>query len=242
MTWSIVARDAASGAFGVAVTTKAFAMGARCPHAMSGVGAIATQSFTNPMFGTRGLRLLQEGVAAQDVVAILTDGDEGRAIRQLHLIDAKGRNAAYTGASCIDWCGHRLGDGISVAGNMLAGKAVVDDSFESYVTATAAGTQTFAERLIGALDAGQAAGGDKRGRQSAALLVYSTEDVAGIDLRVDDHPEPLAELRRLLGVYYRDSAPFRAIFPTRARPSGIYDPREIEALWAKSGRAMKFEK
>ncbi|HEX3500366.1 MAG TPA: DUF1028 domain-containing protein [Stellaceae bacterium] len=240
MTWSIVARDAASGAFGVAVTTKAFAMGARCPHAMSGVGAIATQSFTNPMFGTRGLRLLQEGVAAPDVVEILTAGDEGRAIRQLHLVDAKGRNAAYTGASCIDWCGHRLGDGVSVAGNMLVGPAVVDDTFDSYLAATA--DKPFAERLIGALDAGQAAGGDKRGRQSAALLVHSTEDVADINLRVDDHPEPLIELRRLLGVYYRDSAPFRAIFPTRARPSGIYDPREIEAMWAKSGRTMKFEK
>jgi uncharacterized Ntn-hydrolase superfamily protein len=238
MTWSIVARDAASGAFGVAVTTKAFAMGARCPHAMSGVGAIATQSFTNPMFGTRGLRLLREGVAAQDVVDILVAGDEGRAIRQLHLIDAKGRNAAYTGAGCIAWCGHRLGDGVSVAGNMLVGPAVVDDTFAAY---EASAGQPFAERLIGALDAGQAAGGDRRGRQSASLLVYSTEDVADINLRVDDHPEPLAELRRLLTVYYRDSAPFRAIFPTRARSSGIHDPREIEALWAKSGRAMKFD-
>jgi uncharacterized Ntn-hydrolase superfamily protein len=238
MTWSIVARDAASGAFGVAVTTKAFAMGARCPHAMSGVGAIATQSFTNPMFGTRGLRLLREGVAAPDVVDILVAGDDGRAIRQLHIIDAKGRNAAYTGTGCIAWCGHRLGDGVSVAGNMLVGPAVVDDTFAAY--AASAG-QPFAELLIGALDAGQAAGGDKRGRQSAALLVYSTEDVADIDLRVDDHPEPLVELRRLLGVYYRDSAPFRAIFPTRARPAGIHDPREIEALWAKSGRAMKFD-
>src|SRR5258707_114238 len=236
MTWSIVARDAATGAFGIAVTTKAFAMGARCPHAMSGVGAIATQSFTNPIFGTRGLRLLQEGVAPADVVDILVAGDDGRAIRQLHLIDAKGRNAAYTGAGCIAWCGHR----VSVAGNMLVGPAVVDDTFDRYVAATAAGDKPFAERLIGALDAGQAAGGDKRGRQSAALLVYSSEDVADINLRVDDHPEPLVELRRLLGVYYRDSAPFRAIFPTRARPSGIYDPREIEAMWAKNGRAAKF--
>lgn len=237
MTWSIVARDAATGAFGVAVTTKAFAMGARCPHAMSGVGAIATQSFTNPMFGTRGLRLLQEGVSADDVRDVLIAGDEGRAIRQIHLIDATGRNAAYTGASCIAWCGHRLADGVSVAGNMLTGPAVVDDTFGAY---GASAGLPFAERLIGALDAGQAAGGDKRGRQSAVLLVYTSEDVADIDIRVDDHPEPLVELRRLLGVYYRDSAPFRAIFPTRDRPSGIYDKGEIEALWAKNGRAMKF--
>src|SRR5260370_23280763 len=169
MTWSIVGRDAASGAFGIAVTTKGFAMGARCPHAMSGVGAIATQSFTNPMFGTRGLRLLQEGVPAQDVVDILVAGDEGRAIRQLHLIDAKGRNAAYTGPSCVDWCGHRLGDGFSVAGNMLTGAAVVDETFASY--AASAG-EPLAPRLIAALAVREAAGGARRGRRTegAALL------------------------------------------------------------------------
>src|SRR5260370_15861091 len=154
MTWSIVARDAATGILGAAVTTRAFAMGARCRHAMSGVGAIATQSFTNPMFGTRGLRLLQEGVPAQDVVDILVAGDEGRAIRQLHLIDAKGRNAAYTGAGCVEWCGHRLGDGFSVAGNMLTGAAVVDDTFASY--AASAG-QPLAAPPIRAPDAGEAA-------------------------------------------------------------------------------------
>lgn len=237
MTWSIVARDHATGSLGVAVTTKAFATGARCSHAMSGVGAIATQSFTNPMFGTRGLRLLQEGVPAADVLALLVAEDEGRAIRQLHLVDNAGRNAAYTGSSCISWCGHKLGDGFSVAGNMLAGPEVVEESFGSY--ARSAG-KPFAERLIGALDAGQAAGGDKRGRQSAVLLVYSTEDIADIDLRVDDHPEPLAELRRLLDVFNRDIAPFRPVFPTRALPSGVSDPREIERIWAKLGREIKF--
>src|SRR5258708_26947894 len=121
MTWSIVAREAATGAFGVAVTTKAFAVGARVPYLASGIGAVATQSFTNPMLGTRGLRLLREGVAAADALAILVAADEGRAIRQFHLIDAAGGNAAHTGASCVAWCGHRLGEGFSVAGNMLAG-------------------------------------------------------------------------------------------------------------------------
>jgi uncharacterized Ntn-hydrolase superfamily protein len=237
MTWSIVAREPDTGCLGIAVTTKAFATGARCSHAMSGVGAVATQSFTNPMFGTRGLRLLQEGVSASDALSILIAGDEGRAIRQLHLIDAAGRNAAYTGASCVSWCGHKLGDGFSVAGNMLAGPEVVDETFASF--AASAG-KPFGERLIAALDAGQAAGGDKRGRQSAVLLVYSTEDVADIDLRVDDHAEPLVELRRLLGVFNRDIAPFRPVFPTRARPSGVADPREIETTWAKLGREVKF--
>jgi uncharacterized Ntn-hydrolase superfamily protein len=239
VTWSIVARDPESGLLGVAVTTKAFATGARWSHAASGIGAIATQSFTNPMFGTRGLRLLAEGVPAPDVLDILIAADEGRAIRQLHLIDAKGRNAAYTGASCVAWCGHKIGDGFSVAGNMLAGPAVVEQTFASY--AASAG-KPLPERLIAALDAGQAAGGDKRGRQSAVLLVYSTEDIADIDLRVDDHPEPLTELRRLLGVYVRDIAPFRSVFPTRARPSGLYDTREIETEWARLGREVKFER
>jgi uncharacterized Ntn-hydrolase superfamily protein len=237
MTWSIVARDAATGAFGVAVTTKAFAVGARCPYAMSGVGAISTQSFTNPMFGTRGLRLLREGVPAPDVLRVLVAADEGRAIRQCHAIDAAGRNAAYTGESCVAWCGHRVGDGFSVAGNMLAGPAVVDETFASY--AASAG-QPLAERLVAALEAGQAAGGDKRGRQSAALLVYSTEDVADVDLRVDDAAEPLVELRRLLGVFVREVAPFRPVSPTRARPSGIFDPDEIEAYYESRGRPFKF--
>ncbi|MBV8652422.1 MAG: DUF1028 domain-containing protein [Alphaproteobacteria bacterium] len=239
MTWSIVAREKESGLLGVAVTTKAFATGARCSHAASGIGAIATQSFTNPMLGTRGLKLLEEGAPAPDVLSILIAADEGRAIRQLHLVDAKGRNAAYTGASCIAWCGHKLGDGFSVAGNMLAGPAVVEETFTSYATS---GGKSFAERLIAALDAGQAAGGDKRGRQSAVLLVYSSEDVADIDLRVDDHPEPLTELRRLLGVYLRDIAPFRSVLPTRARPSGLVDTGEIEREWAKLGREIKFER
>ncbi len=120
---------------------------------------------------------------------------------------------------------------------MLAGPAVVDETFASYAASPG---KPFAERLIAALDAGQAAGGDKRGRQSAVLLVYSTEDVADIDLRVDDHPEPLVELRRLLGVYLRDIAPFRSVFPTRARPAGLFDTREIETEWARLGREVKF--
>jgi uncharacterized Ntn-hydrolase superfamily protein len=238
MTWSIIAREPRSGAFGIAIATKAFAVGARCVFAASGVGAIATQSFTNPMLGTRGLRLLREAVAAPDVLAVLIAADEGRAIRQLHIVDAGGRNAAYTGERCVQWCGHRVGDGFSVAGNMLAGRAVVEESFAHYADAKNA---PFAERLLAALEAGQRAGGDKRGKQSAALVVYSTEDVADIDLRVDDHAEPLAELRRLLTVFNRDVAPFRSITPTRARPSGISDPQEIEAYYAQRGRMFRFD-
>jgi uncharacterized Ntn-hydrolase superfamily protein len=240
MTWSIVARDPSSGAFGIAITTKAFAVGARCAFATSGVGAIATQSFTNPMFGTRGLRLLREGVAAPDVLAILIAADEGRAIRQLHVIDAAGRNAAFTGESCVAWCGHRVGDGFSVAGNMLAGQAVVADTFEDYAGADR--DRPFAERLLSALDAGQRAGGDKRGKQSAALVVVSKEDVADIDLRVDDHAEPLVELRRLYDLFKRDVEPYRPITPSRVQPSGMHDLREIEAFYAERGRFFRFDR
>jgi len=160
MTWSIVARDPATGAFGVAVTTKFFAVGALCPHAASGVGALATQALVNPMYGPRGLQLLKGGVPAPLVVKELTRAYEGRENRQLHVLDAGGENAAHTGAGCVEWCGHELRPGFSVAGNMLAGPAVVADTVAAY---EARMQLPFAERLIAALDAGQEAGGDKRG-------------------------------------------------------------------------------
>jgi uncharacterized Ntn-hydrolase superfamily protein len=233
MTWSVVAREPETGRFGVIVTTKALSVGARCPNAASGVGALCTQSYTNATFGPRGLRLLAQGVPAADVLRLLIASDEGRDIRQLHLVDAQGRTAAHTGAACVDWCGHRTGDGFSVAGNMLAGRAVVDDTFETYARRT---DLALPDRLFMAIEAGQAAGGDKRGRQSAALLVYSTEDYPDISLRVDDHPDPLVELRRIYGIYCRDSLPVWSLNPTRANPSGIYDMAEIQRLYAERDR------
>jgi len=230
VTWSIVARDEASGAFGVAVTTKFFAVGALCPHAASGIGALSTQALVNPLYGPEGLRLLAGGASAAETVRRLTEADEGRAIRQLHVVDARGDVAAHTGAGCIDWCGHRLGPGFSVAGNMLAGAAVIDRTFEAYAAGAA---KPFADRLLDALDAGQAAGGDKRGKQSAALRIYSTEVYPDYDLRVDDHPEPLAELRRLLAMFVADFQMFREVMPTRARPSGIFDRAKIEEVRAR---------
>lgn len=230
MTWSIVARDPKSGAFGVAVTTKFFAVGALCPHAMSGVGAVATQALINPHYGPRGLKLLAEGKPAAEVVRVLTEGDPGAGIRQLHVVDAKGDTAAHTGAGCIDWCGHRLGTNFSVAGNMLVGQAVIDRTFEAY---EAGASKSLPRRLLDALDAGQAAGGDKRGKQSAALIVHSTEDYPEYSLRVDDHAEPLVELRRLLDVYEADYAMFRDVLPSRANPAGIYDRAKIEEVRAR---------
>src|SRR5713226_8797387 len=216
MTWSIVAKDARTGAFGVAVTTKFFAVGALCPHAMSGIGALATQALVNPTFGPRGLRLLAEGVPAADVVRVLLAEDDGRETRQLHVLDAAGRNAAHTGNDCIDWCGHLVRSGFSVAGNMLAGPDVVADTAAFYESHAAL---PFAARLIGALDAGQAAGGDKRGKQSAALIIHTSEEYPELSLRVDDHGEPLAELRRLYAEAQRHFVPYRQFLATRGSPS-----------------------
>ena len=236
MTWSIVARDAESGAFGVAVTTKFFAVGALCPHAQSGVGALATQALVNPTFGPRGLRLLAEGRSAAAVAAALLAMDAGRETRQLHLLDAAGGIAAHTGKDCVPWCGHAIEDGFSVAGNMLAGPAVIADTAAAY---KAAAGRPFADRLIRALEAGQAAGGDKRGKQSAALLVYAGEEYPWLDLRVDDHAEPLVELRRLYDESHRLFLPFLHFLPSLADPCGIYDRARIDAELPRIRDALK---
>jgi uncharacterized Ntn-hydrolase superfamily protein len=230
MTWSIIARDAETGAFGVAVTTKFFAVGALCPHAQSGVGALATQALINPTFGPRGLKLLGEGRPAASVVETLLEGDAGREARQLHVLDATGGNAAHTGKRCVGWCGHLIGDGFSLAGNMLVGAAVIEATAATY---RAAAALPFAERLIRALDAGQAEGGDKRGKQSAALLIHTTEEYPYLDLRVDDHAEPLTELRRLYEESRRYYLPFLRFLPSRANPAGVYDRAVIEAELAR---------
>jgi len=229
MTWSIVARDRPSGAFGIAVTTKFFAVGALVPYLRAGVCAIATQVLVNPLYGTRGLALLEEGLPAAAVVRRLVEDDAGRGARQVHVLDIVGRNAAHTGADCIPWAGHVLRDGFAVAGNMLAGPAVVSDTADTFETTL---SLSFAERLITALDAGQAAGGDKRGRQSAALVIVSTEDYPDLSLRVDDHPEPLVELRRLYEESRRVYEPYRRFMPTRERPSGVWDRTVINAAIA----------
>jgi uncharacterized Ntn-hydrolase superfamily protein len=224
MTWSIIARDAASGAFGVAIATRFFAVGALCPHAESGVGALSTQALVNPHYGKQGLELLRAGVAAPEVVKRLVAPDAGRGQRQVHVIDAKGRVGQHTGAQCIDWCGAASGQGFSVAGNMLVGPRVVSETAAAYQ----ASKGVFAMRLIAALEAGEAEGGDKRGKQSAALLIFSTEDYAELDLRVDDHAEPLVELRRLYEKAHERFIPFMRCAPSKARPWGELDRARIE--------------
>ena len=224
MTWSIVARDA-SGALGVIVASRFFAVGALCSHVHSGVGALCTQGLVNPLYGPRGLSRLAHGMAPSDVVRSLTSADAGREHRQLHLVDAEGNVGAYTGAECIEWCGQLAGDGYSVAGNMLAGPQVIEDTAQVY---DAAADLPFAERLMAAMQAGEAAGGDKRGKQSAALVLCTTEAYPFLDLRVDDHPDPLVELRRLYVKSLERFQPFASCLPSRSRPAGITDRASIE--------------
>jgi len=223
MTWSIIARDA-SGAFGVAIATRFFAVGALCPHAASGAGALSTQALVNPLYARQGLELLRAGIPAPEIVRRLTAPDEGREHRQLHVIDVAGRIGQHTGAQCIGWCGASAGESFSVAGNMLANENVVRATAEAF----AASRRPFAEKLIEALEAGEAAGGDKRGKQSAALLVYSTEEYPDLDLRVDDHVEPLAELRRLYDKAHERFVPYLRCSPSTRKPWGVTDRALIE--------------
>jgi len=231
MTWSIVARDSATGQIGIAVSTCAFAVGSRVPFIATGVGAIATQAFVNPFYGYRGLELLREGKSAEEVLRSLTEADAGRGQRQVHATDQAGRFAAYTGADCVPWCGHLVRDGFSVAGNMLAGPQVIEETAAAYA---AGGAAPFARRLIAALAAGERAGGDKRGKQSAALLIHDQEEYPLLDIRVDDHTDPIGELARLEAVARERYMHYRKFMPSKANPSGVTDRGEIERLIAES--------
>jgi len=223
MTWSIIATDERTGRIGIAVATCAFAVGARVPHIKTGVGAIATQATTNQMYGPQGLALLSAGASADDCVRLLLQADAGRDHRQVHAMDRLGRFAASTGAACVPWCGHLIEDSFSVAGNMLASQAVLTETAAAY---KAGAHLAFARRLIGALRAGEASGGDKRGRQSAALLIHDDEDHPALDIRVDDHADPLGELSRLEAVARDAFVHTRRFGPTRANPAGLYDAEE----------------
>lgn len=211
-TFSIVACDPGTSEVGVAVQSKFLSVGSAVPWAIGGVGAIATQAWANTTYGPRGLALLQEGKAPDEVVLWLTDSDEHRDERQLGIVDATGRSATYTGARCMDWAGGIAGTNFAAQGNILAGKGVVDGLASAFQQ-----TQGhLADRLIAALRAGQAAGGDRRGKQSAALYIakpgggYAGFNDRYIDLRVDDHPDPIEELARILELhklYYFQAEP-----------------------------------
>ncbi|MBD0270646.1 MAG: DUF1028 domain-containing protein, partial [Acetobacteraceae bacterium] len=169
-------------------------------------------------------------------------GDAGRGVRQIHAVDRHGRAAAHTGANCVEWCGNAAGARVSVAGNMLAGPAVVADALARFEASAGTSQSPFPERLLAAMDAGLAAGGDKRGLQSAALLLVTTEDFPDINIRVDDHPAPLDELRRLLAVWRRDREPGLRTAPRKADPSGLVDLDAIEAGWRARGLELRFRR
>jgi uncharacterized Ntn-hydrolase superfamily protein len=204
-TYSIVACDLVAAQWGVATQSKFLAVGSVVPWAAAEVGAIATQSFANPQYGPDGLALLRQGLAAEEVARRLTEADEGREQRQLGVVDAQGRAATFTGSECHDWAGGRTGDGYAAQGNILVSGGTVDALAETFDAS--AGT-LLAERLLDCLAAAQAAGGDKRGQQSAAILVvekdagYANLSDVVVDLRVDDHERPIEELRRLYGLHH----------------------------------------
>lgn len=239
MTWSIVVHDPASGAFAVAVATKAFAVGASCPFVRSGVGAVSTQSMTNRYLAPAVLDALARGLPPGAAIEGALAGDDGRGIRQIHAVDRHGRTAAWTGQNCVEWCGSVAAPGVSVAGNMLAGEPTIA---ETLATWQAHPDLDIPERLMLAMEAGEAAGGDRRGRQSAAMVFTTTEDFPDLNLRVDDSTDPLAELRRLLGIWRRERAPGLATQPTRANPSGFIDLDAIEAGWIARGLDLRFRR
>jgi uncharacterized Ntn-hydrolase superfamily protein len=252
VTYSIVARDAETGDLGVAVQTRAFSVGRTVPWALPGVGAVATQAFSERSYGPLGLKLLQAGRTPERTLRALVAADEHGEARQVGIVDADGRAAAHTGESCIPECGHAVGDGFAVQANMMRSAEVWPAMAEAYTSAGRGegdgdGEVTLARRLLAALDAAEAAGGDFRGRQSAALLVVAGErsttpwDGRISDLRVEDNPEPLAELRRLLELEeaYRRLNRVRGEVPeeeaNRARAAGVAEDNlewfAVAAAW-----------
>ena len=252
-TFSIVARDPANGDLGVAVQSKFLAVGAVVPWARAGVGAVATQAWANSAYGPEGLRLMAAGWTAPEALNQLLRMDHDVTQRQVLLVDAAGRAAAHTGETCHDWAGHIVRDGFACAGNILVSQDTVQAMANTFEKAEG----PLAERLVAALAAGQRAGGDSRGQQSAALLVvrttggYGGRDDRYVDLRVDDHAEPIAELGRILGLhrlYLTKSAP-NELIPIdekiarelqgmlkktghyQGEISGVYDEATRKALW-----------
>lgn len=216
-TFSIAARCERTGELGVAVATAVPAVGSMCPHVQSGVGAASTQSWVNPYLAVDALAALARGADAAIALAEALAKDEAAALRQIGLVDAKGRATAHTGSGCTPWCGHIVAEGVTIQGNMLTGPEVLDAMAAAFA---ASRQEALEERLMLALEAGDTAGGDKRGKQSAALRVHGTEVYARLDLRVDEHAEPVAELRRVLTVASLQLLPFTLSMPRQGEPAG----------------------
>jgi len=239
MTWSIVAHDPKTDAFAVAVATKAFAVGAHCPFVRAGVGAVSTQSMTNRYLGPVILDGMARGLPPSSAIEGALAGDEGSGLCQVHAVDRFGRTAAWTGRNCVEWCGSVAAEGISVAGNMLAGEPTIAQTLRIW---NVNDELPMPERLMTAMRAGEAAGGDRRGRQSAAMVMVTTEDFPDLNLRVDDHAEPLGELRRLLGIWRAEGVSRLGTAPSKANPSGLIDLDAIEAGWIARGLDLRFRR
>ena len=229
-TFSVVARCERTGMLGVAVSTAVPAVGGICPFVRNGVGAVATQSWVSPYLGIDAIGLLEQGLSAEESLKRLIADDPGRVDRQLGIVDRHGRAAAHTGDNCVPWAGHIIGEGFSVQGNMLVGARTIEAMAEE---AEAGKALDLPERLMRILEAGQAAGGDKRGKQSAALKVLYREEFPYVDVRADEHPEPVAELRRIFEVVKIQLLPFTQGMPSRSDPIGKVSD-EVLAMLSKA--------
>lgn len=229
MTFSIVGRCERTGQLGVAVSTKLPAVGAICPFARAGAGAVASQSFVNPLLGVWGLEYLAEGLSAAETLRRLQERDPMPSVRQLGIVDRQGGSVAFTGEDCIPWCGHLTGPNFAAQGNLLVNGETVSAMAERF---QATPELELAERLMLALEAGQAAGGDRRGRQSAALLVMGTEEYPLVSLRVDEHADPVAELRRVFEVAKRELFAGISQMPTRENPAGGWTLEQVRQMVA----------
>jgi len=225
-TFSIVARCPRSGMLGVAVSTAVPAVGAICPRIIPGVGAASTQAWVNPYLAIDALNRLQAGADAPAALAEALRADDARDVRQIGLVDAAGRAASWSGPACTPWFGQLTGEGWAIQGNMLTGPEVLDAMRDAFLGAEDA---AFPERLVLALEAGQSVGGDKRGKQSAAVLVYGVEDYPAVDLRVDEHSYPVTELRRVWTVFQAQTMPFLQGMPRKGQPPQP-SPDEVVAL------------
>ncbi|WP_274425252.1 DUF1028 domain-containing protein [Chelativorans sp. YIM 93263] len=219
MTFSIVAKCAKTGQFGIAAATAMPAVGKLLTHAFTGVGAVATQARLNPYLGVDGLDLLRQGLSADEVVERLKHRDPRADLRQFAVVDASGGRAAWTGSGCPDWSGHHLDDGFTVQGNRLAGPHVLRAAAETFKQMA---DSPLDKRLVEALTAGDQAGGDTKGERSATVYVVDTEEYPLWDIRVDEHERPVEELRRLHDVFSRDLLPQILKMPTRANPAGEF--------------------
>lgn len=230
MTFSIVARCERTGQLGVAVATAVPAVGSMCPYLIAGVGAASTQSWVNPYLAIDALAMMEKGTAAAEALGAVLAKDAEASGRQIGLIGAKGPGVAHTGSACTKWCGQFTGDDFAIQGNMLVGEATLTSMRAAWLADPSA---DLAERLMCALEAGDTNGGDYRGKQSAALKIVSTEAYAALDLRVDEHAEPVKELRRVLQVARRQLVPFVDGMPRRDSP-GKALPQEVAAMLLRS--------